>query len=195
MRKPAAVNEGHIWCGSDEWRAHVREISIPWALGERDLGDDVLEVGPGYGATTDVFRERARRLTAIEIDPALAAALVERFEGTNVTVVEGDATSLEFEDGRFTGTACFHMLHHVPSIELQDQIFAEAARVLQPGGLFVASDALYSAEVEKFHEGDTYLPVDPSTIEERFARSGFDYVEIDVLAERSSWAARARAKG
>ena len=189
------MNEGHVWCGSDEWRAHVREVSIPWALGDRDLGDDVLEVGPGYGATTDVFRERARRLTAVEIDPALAAALVERFDGTNVTVVEGDATSLEFEDGRFTGATCFHMLHHVPSFAAQDQIFAEAARVLRPGGLFVASDALYSAEVEKFHEGDTYLPVDPSTIEERFARSGFDDVEVEVLAERLSWAARARAMG
>jgi hypothetical protein len=26
---------------------------LPWALGDTDLGDDVLEVGPGYGATTD----------------------------------------------------------------------------------------------------------------------------------------------
>jgi SAM-dependent methyltransferase len=188
------MNEGHIWCGSDEWRAYVRDVSVPWAVGDRDLGNDVLEVGPGYGATTDVFRERARSLTAVEIDPALAKALVERFDGTNVTIVEGDATSLGFEDQRFTGATCFHMLHHVPSIELQDQIFAEAARVLRPGGWLVASDALYSAEVEKFHEGDTYLPLDPSTIEERFARCGFEDIELDVDTERRSWAARARAK-
>jgi SAM-dependent methyltransferase len=189
------VNEGHVWCGSDEWRAHVREVSIPWALGDRDLGDDVLEVGPGYGATTDVFRERARRLTVVEIDPALAKSLVERFDGTNVTVIEGDATSLDFEDCRFTGATCFHMLHHVPSVVLQDRIFAEAARVLRPGALFVASDSVYSAEVEKFHEGDTYLPVDPATIEARFTRCGFVDVEIDVDAERLGWAARARAAG
>ncbi len=182
-----------MWCGSDEWRAHVREVSIPWALGDGDLGDDVLEVGPGYGATTDVFCERARRLTAVEIDPELANALVERFEGTNVTIVEGDATSLDFEDDRFTGATCFHMLHHVPTAELQDRIFAEAARVLRPGALFVASDGLYSPEVEQFHDGDTYVPVDPATIEERFARCGLEAVEIDVDTDQRSWAARARA--
>jgi len=185
------VNDGHVWCGSDEWRAHVREVSIPWALGDRDLGDDVLEVGPGYGATTDVFSERARQLTVVEIDPELAAALADRFDGTNVTVVEGDATSLGFPDRRFTGATCFHMLHHVPSVELQDQIFAEAARVLQPGGLFVASDSIYSSDVEKFHEGDTYVPVDPASLEARLSRCGFEDIELDVDTERLSWAARA----
>jgi ubiquinone/menaquinone biosynthesis C-methylase UbiE len=101
-----------------------------WA---RDLGDDVLEVGPGYGATTDVLRERVAKLTAVEIDPALAAVLADRLAGANVTVVEGDATALDFDDGRFTGATCFAMLHHVPTSELQDQLFAEVARVLRPG--------------------------------------------------------------
>jgi SAM-dependent methyltransferase len=187
------MNEGHVWCGSDQWRAHVREVSIPWALGDRDLGDDVLEVGPGYGATTDVFCERAGQLTAVEIDPDLARGLVERFDGTNVTVIEGDASSLGFESRRFTGATCFHMLHHVPSVELQDRIFAEVARVLRPGGLFVASDSIYSAEVEKFHEDDTYLPVDPATLEARLTRCGFGALDIEVDTERLSWAARAHA--
>jgi SAM-dependent methyltransferase len=189
------MNEGHVWCGSDGWRAHVRETAIPWALGERDLGDDVLEVGPGYGATTDVFCERARHVTAVEIDPVLATALVERFDGGNVTVIEGDATALEFEAERFTGVTCFHMLHHVPSHDLQDRIFAEAARVLRPGGLFVATDGVYSPDVEKFHEGDTYLPIDPSTLEERLARAGFSDIDVELDAAQSSWAARAHAAG
>ncbi len=190
-----AVNEGHVWCGSDEWRAYVRDVSIPWALGDRDLGDDVLEIGPGYGATTDVFSERAERLTVVEIDPELARALGERFDGANVTIVEGDASSLEFDDRRFTGATCFHMLHHVPSLELQDRIFGEASRVLRPGAVFVATDSLYSPEVEQFHEGDTYLPLDPATIEARLTRCGFVDVDLDVDTERRSWAARARARG
>jgi 16S rRNA A1518/A1519 N6-dimethyltransferase RsmA/KsgA/DIM1 with predicted DNA glycosylase/AP lyase activity len=32
----------------------MREVILPWALGDTELGDDVLEVGPGYGACTDV---------------------------------------------------------------------------------------------------------------------------------------------
>jgi hypothetical protein len=49
------VNEAHEYCGSEEWRQLMREVILPWALGEVDLGDEVLEVGPGYGATTDVL--------------------------------------------------------------------------------------------------------------------------------------------
>src|SRR5262245_13909908 len=136
------MNENHAVCGGEEWRAAVRDFIIPWAVGDRDLGGDVLEVGPGYGATTDVFRERVAHLTAVEIDPGLAGALAERLAGTNVTVIEGDATSMDFEDSRFSGATCFAMLHHVPSADLQDRLFAEVARVLRPGALFVASDSL-----------------------------------------------------
>ena len=75
------VNENHKKCGSDEWRAVVRDAILPWALGDIDLGDDVLEVGPGYGATTDVLAERLASLTAVEIDQELAARLKERFAG------------------------------------------------------------------------------------------------------------------
>jgi ubiquinone/menaquinone biosynthesis C-methylase UbiE len=154
------MNEGHAVCGSEEWRAVVREQIIPWALGDGDLGDDVLEVGPGYGATTDVFRERVERLTTVEIDPGLAAALRERLAGTNVEVLDGDATAMPFDDRRFTGATCFSMLHHVPSTELQDQLFGEVARVTRPGGLFVAVDSLHSPDLADFHEGDTYLPIE-----------------------------------
>jgi ubiquinone/menaquinone biosynthesis C-methylase UbiE len=186
------MNEGHVWCGSDQWRAHVRDVAIPWVLGSRDLGDDVLEVGPGYGATTEVFRERAGHVTAVEIDPVLAGELEERYDGTNVTVVRGDATALTFDDRTFTGVTCFHMLHHVPSAELQDRIFAESARVLCTGGLFLATDGLYSADIERFHEGDTYVPVDPTTLEERLTGCGFTDVELEVDEALHSWAVRAR---
>ena len=54
------MNEAHEYCGSDEWRQMIREVILPWALGETDLGDDVLEVGPGYGATTDVLSRLCR---------------------------------------------------------------------------------------------------------------------------------------
>ena len=55
-------------------------------------------------------------------------------DGTNVTVVAGDATSMPFPDGSFSGAVCFTMLHHVPSAELQDRLLTETYRVLRPGG-------------------------------------------------------------
>lgn len=187
------MNEGHDICDSPEWRAAVRDEIIPWAQATVDLGDDVLEVGPGFGATTDVFREQTTRLTSVEIDPTLATRLADRLTGTNVTVVEGDATALDLPDGRFTGAVCFSMLHHVPTSGQQDRIFAEVARVLRPGASFVASDSVHRADLEAFHEGDTYNPIDPAAIADRLAAQGF--VAVEVEHHEMGWAARARTPG
>jgi ubiquinone/menaquinone biosynthesis C-methylase UbiE len=187
------VNRNHDVCGSEEWRATVRDVIVPWALGDGNLGDDVLEVGPGFGATTDVFREQVARLTAVEIDPELATQLRDRLAGTNVEIVDGDATALAFADDRFSGATCFSMLHHVPSPELQDRLFGEVARVVRTGGLFVACDSLPSEALAELHEGDTYVPIDPDGLAARLERAGFEQVE--VRTNEYGWAARATARG
>jgi 16S rRNA A1518/A1519 N6-dimethyltransferase RsmA/KsgA/DIM1 with predicted DNA glycosylase/AP lyase activity len=46
---------------------------LPWIDSAGDLGDDILEVGPGPGLTTDLLRRRVGKLTAVEVDPILAA--------------------------------------------------------------------------------------------------------------------------
>jgi ubiquinone/menaquinone biosynthesis C-methylase UbiE len=173
------VNENHRQCGSDEWRAVVRDAILPWALGDADLGDDVLEVGPGDGATTDVLGERLPSLTAVEIDEELATMLMERFAGNAaVTIVIGDATALDFPDSRFSGAACFTMLHHVATQELQDRLLSEVLRVLRPGGVLVAGDSLASPQLAAGHEGDTYNPVDPDQLPDRLVSVGFRGVEV-----------------
>ena len=185
------MNEAHEMCGSDEWRQAIRDIILPWALGEVELGNDVLEVGPGYGATTDVLSGLTPQLTSVEIDPALAAMLRDRFAGApSVRIVDGDATALDFPDEKFTGAACFTMLHHVPTAELQDRLFAEVARVLAPGAALVASDSLASDGLAGMHEGDTYNPVDPATLPDRLAAAGFG--DIQVRTNEFGWAAVAR---
>lgn len=184
------MNEGHRFCDSAEWRAVVENEIIPWATGDLDPGDDVLEIGPGYGATTDVFATRLPRLTTVEIDPDLSSRLASRDASTHVEVVTGDATRMEFGDGRFSGAVCFSMLHHVPSPEVQDQLFAEAARVLRPSAPLVAEDGLESADVRAFHEGDTYQPLDPDTLPLRLRAAGFAQVEVRV--NDYGWTALAR---
>ena len=191
MSENTGVNESHAMCGSEEWRALVRESILPWALRDVELGEDVLEVGPGYGATTDVLAESLPKLTAVEIDCSLAAMLTDRFAPLNsVTIVRGDATALEFPTGRFSGAVSFTMLHHVATAALQDRLFAEVGRVLRPGGVFVAGDSLASPELEGHHEGDTYNPVDPEGVAARLVAAGF--TGIEVKTNPFGWAASAR---
>jgi ubiquinone/menaquinone biosynthesis C-methylase UbiE len=186
------MNEAHKHCGSDEWRAQMRDVILPWAMRDVDLGDDVLEVGPGYGATTDVLSTSVPRVTAVEIDAELAAMLTERFaEVPSVQIVHGDATALDEPDGRFSGAACFTMLHHVPSVELQDKLFAEVRRVLRPGAAMVASDSLANERLRAHHEGDTYNPVDPATLPTRLAAAGF--ASCEVRTNEYGWTFLARA--
>jgi ubiquinone/menaquinone biosynthesis C-methylase UbiE len=175
------VNKAHEMCGSDEWRQAMRDVILPWALNGTDLGDDVLEVGPGYGATTDVLSRAVPRLTSVEIDDDLAAMLTDRFADVpTVEIVNGDATSLSYPDDRFSGAACFTMLHHVPTVALQDRLFAEVARVLRPGAALVASDSLASDELAAHHEGDTYNPVEPAALLTRLQTLGFASMTVTV---------------
>ena len=89
------MNEQHLTlCASAEWAALVRDELLPWVLGDDGLGDDVLEIGAGPGLVTDLLVERAPRVTAVEIDEALAADLQVRMAGRPVEVVTADATAL-----------------------------------------------------------------------------------------------------
>ena len=176
------MNQIHLeLCASPEWAEYVETELLPWALTGRDLGDDVLEIGPGPGLTTDILRRRVPRLTAVEVDRELAAKLRDRLGGTNVDVVEADATASGLAADRFSGATCFTMLHHVPSPELQDKLFAEVCRVLRPGGVFVGTDSVDNPDVRALHVDDTFVPVDPETLPTRLENAGFADVTVDLV--------------
>lgn len=173
------MNQAHMeYCASEDWRKVVHETILPVALRQVELGDDAIEIGPGPGFTTDILRTKTAHLTAVELDEGLATSLAARMAGSNVEVVVGDATALDFAPGRFTAAASFHMLHHIEPAEAQDRVFAELARVLVPGGTFVAADGVYSEGSAQFHEDDTYNPIDPEDLEPRLTAAGFSSVRV-----------------
>ena len=163
-------------------------------LSGSDLGTDVLELGPGPGITTDLLRLNAPRLTAIEVDSALAGTLRTRLHGSNVEVVTGDATAMPFSDGQFSGGVSFTMLHHVPSPALQDRLLREVCRVIRHGGMFVGSDSLQSLFMRLIHIGDTLVPVDPDRFGARLESAGFQVLEIEKKADVFRFHARKPAR-
>lgn len=175
------MNRAHLeLCSSAEWADAVRGEIIPWVLGDMDLGDDVLEVGPGPGRTTEVLAETVKRLSAAEVDPDLASALAGRMAPKGVEVAHADATDLPYADGRFSAVLSFTMLHHLPSPGHQDRLFAEAARVLRPGGLFAGNDSVDSEGFRDLHVDDICNPIDPAALPARLESAGFERVEVDA---------------
>ena len=186
------MNLLHRWyCRSDRWAGAIRSKLVPWVLSDTSLGDDVLEIGPGPGITTEVIRGRAPRMTLLEIDPWSVRALHAKYGGNSgVEIVQGDATRMPFEDGRFSTAVCLTMFHHVPSAEQQDALLAEACRVLRPGGVFLGSDSTASLRFRLYHLFDTCVPVDPDRLGERLERAGF--ADPKVSTARGSFRFRAR---
>jgi SAM-dependent methyltransferase len=168
------VNKYHLeFCASDAWSDALKDWILPTALEGVDLGDDVLEVGPGPGRTTDLLMGVTAKLTAVEVDADLAAALAARMSGTNVDVVHADATNMPLEDSRFSGAVSFSMLHHVPTAELQDKVFAEIARVLRPGGVFAGIDSPDTPDFRAIHVDDVCNPIPADGFEARLLSAGF----------------------
>ena len=71
-----------------------------------------IEIGPGPGALTRPLTQRAKSVTAYEIDRDLAAALVEAAI-PNLTVVEGDFLKTEISDLRLQ-TSDFRVAGNLP---------------------------------------------------------------------------------
>ena len=185
------MNVLHRWlCASSRWKQTVENCTLPWVLNGVELGQNVLEIGPGPGVTSDLLRNRVKSLTCVEIDRQLAASLQRRTAGANVTVVQEDATAMSFENRTFDAVLSFTMLHHVPSAILQDRLLGEVLRVLRPGGIFAGADSLYSRAFALLHLFDTMTVVDPKTFPNRLVAAGFVDIEIDM--NRTAFRFRAR---
>lgn len=187
-----AVNARHLEiCASPEWATYVEHELLPWVLDGHELGDNVVEFGPGPGLTTDVLLRLVPRLTAIELDEQLASALAARLADTGVEVISGDATATELPSAAFSAVTCFTMLHHVPTVEGQDRLFAEARRLLRPGGLFIGTDGLDTPERRDLHSDDIFLPVNPENLPARLAAAGLREMQVTVDGDRIRFAATA----
>jgi SAM-dependent methyltransferase len=175
-------------CSSNRWAKEVEDQLLPWVLADVELGDNTLEIGPGYGAILRVLLDMTPKLTSVEIDPPMAQRL-QRLYGDRARIINGDGTATGLPADEFSSVVSFTMLHHVPTAELQDRLFAEAFRVLRPGGVFAGSDSVASLWLRLVHVRDTCNPVSPDTLPDRLRAAGFRDVEVEVRGGRERWRA------
>lgn len=184
-----AMNLCHrLCCRSDRWARSVEQELLPWALADVQLGDNVLEIGPGYGANLRVLVEQTPELTAVELDGPMAQRL-ERLYGSRARIIHGDGTDTGLPADEFSSVVCFTMLHHIPTSELQDRLFAEAFRVLAPGGVFAGSDSMSSLRFRVIHFRDICNTVPPQSLPARLGAAGFSDVQVHTGDGRLRWRA------
>lgn len=189
------INDTHLtFLASPAWAEQLQQEVLPWIATAGDLGDDVLEIGPGPGLSTDLLRDRVAHVTAVEVDTQLAKALQQRLAGTNVDVLCGDGANTGLPSGWFSAATAFSVLHHVPTAEHQDRILAEVGRLLRPGGVFVGIDSRDLDMIRQGHEGDTFTPIDPDSFPERLRPFGFGQTAIDTTDYHFRFATRKSAE-
>ena len=98
-------------------------------------GASLLDVGCGSGFILDLAHDLFGRLEGIDITPEMLARVTPR---PNVRVQLAPAEALPFADATFDVVTLYSVLHHLPDLAAT---FAEARRVLRPGGILYADES------------------------------------------------------
>jgi ubiquinone/menaquinone biosynthesis C-methylase UbiE len=143
----AVVDEFHI-----RGRKATEEVAAQMNL---DRDSRVLDIGGGMGgAARTVVGMYDCHVTGIELTPAFcqAANILSQWVGLTdrVTFQQGDATDLPFADDAFDAAMTIHAAMNIPA---KDRMYAEARRVVKPGGIFAVYDVVQG------EGGDVIFPV------------------------------------
>lgn len=96
----------------------------------------VVDLGCGTGLSTRVWADRAQEVIGVEPNPAMRIAAEARTQEWTVRYVEAFASETGLPDGGADIVTCSQSFHWME----REPVLAEAARILQPGGVFAAYD-------------------------------------------------------
>lgn len=120
-------------------RLRERERALLGARLDLAAGGEALAVGCGRDPGRHLFPAPAWRMTGVELEEELPLALVR--SGELDAGLAGRAGELDgLADGSFDVVLYRYVLHHIAFQGPLAPAFAEAARLLRPGGLLVAME-------------------------------------------------------
>lgn len=100
----------------------------------------LLDIGSGTGTFIERVHGHVKEMTGLEYNDGMIAQARNRLGNSSVKLVQGSADKMPFEDGSFNGATIHQVIHHFPKEDnyaFSKRVFAEAFRVLKPGGIFV----------------------------------------------------------
>ncbi len=125
---------------------------------------DVLDAACGVGYGTAYLADVARSAVGVDVSADAVAYATKRYGGPRTSFREMDVAALAFEDDTFDVVCSFETLEHVRDPRAAVR---EAARVLRPSGVYVAStphvERTCASPENPFHETE-YSPEDFSSL-------------------------------
>jgi len=147
----------------------------------------ILDIGGGSGMTA--------RLVTGDGGPLVVVMDIshEMLRHSPVEAVQADALRLPFADGSFDAVIAAAFLHHLPGRE--DEVLAECARVLRPGGRILGYDPSLKCLQNRIFMGSGPLrlkffspderPVDPDALRVALEGRGFADVRTELFSFRN----------
>jgi ubiquinone/menaquinone biosynthesis C-methylase UbiE len=148
------------------------------------VGKDVLEVGSGRGggASFVARHHRPAKVTGADFSPQAVALCRRRHAGVpNLAFTVGDAEHLPFSDASFDAVLNVESSHCYGHI---DKFFAEAARVLRPGGWFLYTDFRAATDVPAWHAALAAQPGWEQVVHEDITAAVVAALEADDARKR-----------
>lgn len=140
--------------GEDTTARETLELHLArYEFAARHVGGRVLDIacGVGYGSHLLATRSQAELVIGVDCEPAAIAYARQRYGGTTVQFVCGDAAQFSDPDG-FDAIVSLETIEHLPDPE---GFLAHAIPQLRPGGAFVASvPTTPSVDVNPYHKHD-----------------------------------------
>jgi len=127
------------WREANPYRKYKseRDRSLTVEASQLHDGEEVLEVGCGYGWITEALLYAARiRWVGLDRSQSMVTQLRTRLSDYHPRAIVGDACHLPFASNSFDKVLCTGVLMHVTN---ECAALTEMARVLRPGGLLVCS--------------------------------------------------------
>jgi ubiquinone/menaquinone biosynthesis C-methylase UbiE len=191
----APVDEFHI-------RGRAATLEIIDAL-RLDADSQVLDLGSGLGGPARTLAELTGcAVTGVDLTPEFCEVATALSEWTGLAdrthFRVGDATATDLPDASVDAALTVHVAMNIAD---KPALYAEAFRVVRPGGRFVVYDVLQGEggdvryPVPWAKDASTSFLATPGEMRELLAAAGFDIVaEVDSSEESLAWFQQVRAR-
>ncbi len=189
QQERAAAASRYFADHAEQWDAirslHVAEEEVEQAMlrlmQNRRLGH-VLDIGTGTGRVAELLAPSARRITALDRSPEMLRLARARLTSKDwpVELVQGDFYALPL-GAESADTVVLHQVLHFA--QAPDQVIAEAARVLRPGGhILIVDFASHDREDLRSRAAHARLGFSDAQIRGWFASNGLLVEAQDALS-------------